>query len=224
MGHFRITESERREILNLHNNAKLIKEQATSGTMDRATLINKIQSTLKTKYNANLGATGPNKDGVDGNLGPKTVTAIKAAMASKKPDAYDTAVNDVVTGQQQPAQAQSGTSGTAQQPAQSGTSGTAQQPAQSGTSGTAQQPAQPIVADRQPLVAPAAPQSIPVTNPSIQPAQQQPQQQTQLTQQSQQALAGQLTPQQIRQQGRFDQRLARQARRNERRAGQQGQE
>jgi hypothetical protein len=212
MGHFRITESERREILNLHNNAKLIKEQATSGTMDRATLINKIQSTLKTKYNANLGATGPNKDGVDGNLGPKTVTAIKAAMASKKPDAYDTAVNDVVTGQQQPAQAQSGTSGTAQQPAQSG------------TSGTAQQPAQPIVADRQPLVAPAAPQSIPVTNPSIQPAQQQPQQQTQLTQQSQQALAGQLTPQQIRQQGRFDQRLARQARRNERRAGQQGQE
>ena len=48
--------------------------------------------------------------------------------------------------------------------------------------------------------------------------------QPELSAQSQQALAGQLTPQQIRQQGRFDQRLARQARRNERRAGQQGQQ
>ena len=45
-----------------------------------------------------------------------------------------------------------------------------------------------------------------------------------LNQGSQQALSGQLTPQQIRQQSRFDQRLARQARRNTRRAGQQGQQ
>jgi hypothetical protein len=48
--------------------------------------------------------------------------------------------------------------------------------------------------------------------------------QPQLNQGSQQALSGQLTPQQIRQQSRFDQRLARQARRNTRRAGQQGQQ
>jgi hypothetical protein len=229
MGHFRITESERREILGLHNNAKLIKEQA-SGAMDRATLINKIQSALKTKYNANLGTTGPNKDGVDGNLGPKTIAAIKAAMASKKTDTYDTAVGDVVSGQQ-PAQTQSGTpqqpaqtqSGTPQQPAQT-QSGTPQQPAQT-QSGTPQQPAQPIVADKQALVAPAAPQSIPVTNPSIQPAAQQPAQtqQYQFNQQDQDALSGKLTPQQIRQQSRFDQRLARQARRNARRAGQQDQ-
>ena len=48
--------------------------------------------------------------------------------------------------------------------------------------------------------------------------------QPQLNQGSQQALSGQLTPQQIRQQARFDQRLSRQARRNTRRAGQQGQQ
>ena len=48
--------------------------------------------------------------------------------------------------------------------------------------------------------------------------------QPQLNAGSQQALSGQLTPQQIRQQSRFDQRLARQARRNTRRAGQQGQQ
>ena len=48
--------------------------------------------------------------------------------------------------------------------------------------------------------------------------------QPKLNQGSQQALSGQLTPQQIRQQARFDQRLSRQARRNTRRAGQQGQQ
>ena len=48
--------------------------------------------------------------------------------------------------------------------------------------------------------------------------------QPQLNSGSQQALSGQLTPQQIRQQARFDQRLSRQARRNTRRAGQQGQQ
>ena len=48
--------------------------------------------------------------------------------------------------------------------------------------------------------------------------------QPQLNTGSQQALSGQLTPQQIRQQARFDQRLSRQARRNTRRAGQQGQQ
>jgi len=90
MGLLKLTESERLEILNLHNNARVIKEQATpvvpasstvptaATTMDRKTLVTKIQDILKTKYNADLGPKG-----ADGVLGPKTLAALTTAMANK---------------------------------------------------------------------------------------------------------------------------------------------
>ena len=183
MGLLKLTESERLEILNLHNNARVIKEQATpvvpasstvptaATTMDRKTLVTKIQDILKTKYNANLGTAGPNQDGVDGNLGPKTLAALTTAMANKS-------------------------KATPAAPAATTTTATPASPAAT----TAQTSSEVLGTE--------------VGQPK----------QPELSAQSQQALAGQLTPQQIRQQGRFDQRLARQARRNERRAGQQGQQ
>jgi hypothetical protein len=90
MGLLKLTESERLEILNLHNNARVIKEQTTpvvpasstvptaATTMDRKTLVTKIQDILKTKYNADLGPKG-----ADGVLGPKTLAALTTAMANK---------------------------------------------------------------------------------------------------------------------------------------------
>jgi hypothetical protein len=90
MGLLKLTESERLEILNLHNNARVIKEQTTpvvpasstvptaATTMDRKTLVTKIQDILKTKYNADLGPKGS-----DGVLGPKTLAALTTAMANK---------------------------------------------------------------------------------------------------------------------------------------------
>jgi hypothetical protein len=97
MGLLKLTESERLEILNLHNNARVIKEQAPSvvaagtaaptasttvptaaTTMDRKTLVTKIQDILKTKYKADLGPKG-----ADGVLGPKTLAALTTAMANK---------------------------------------------------------------------------------------------------------------------------------------------
>ena len=94
MGLLKLTESERLEILNLHNNARIIKEQATSvvsstapastaAPTDDKSKIMAIQTALKTKYNANLGTSGPNKDGVDGILGQNTLTALFTAMKSK---------------------------------------------------------------------------------------------------------------------------------------------
>jgi hypothetical protein len=195
MGLLKLTESERLEILNLHNNAKIIKEQATSlvsstapaataaPTDDKSKII-KLQTILKTKYNADLGTSGPNKDGIDGSLGAKTLGALSSVMKSKgtaAPAASTTAAP--ATGTAAPA------ASTTAAPA----TGTAA-PAASTTAAPATQGADEFGAE--------APQP-------------------QLSTQSQQALAGQLTPQQIRQQGRFDQRLARQARRNTRRAGQQ---
>ena len=195
MGLLKLTESERLEILNLHNNARVIKEQATpvvpasstvptaATTMDRKTLVTKIQDILKTKYNANLGTAGPNQDGVDGNLGPKTLAALTTAMANKS-------------------------KATPAAPAATTTTATPASPAATTTTATPAAPA-----------ATTAQTSSEVLGTEVgQPKQ------PELSAQSQQALAGQLTPQQIRQQGRFDQRLARQARRNERRAGQQGQQ
>ena len=195
MGLLKLTESERLEILNLHNNARVIKEQATpvvpasstvptaATTMDRKTLVTKIQDILKTKYNANLGTAGPNQDGVDGNLGPKTLAALTTAMANKS-------------------------KATPAAPAATTTTATPAAPAATTTTATPAAPA-----------ATTAQTSSEVLGTEVgQPKQ------PELSAQSQQALAGQLTPQQIRQQGRFDQRLARQARRNERRAGQQGQQ
>ena len=195
MGLLKLTESERLEILNLHNNARVIKEQAApvvpasstvptaATTMDRKTLVTKIQDILKTKYNANLGTAGPNQDGVDGNLGPKTLAALTTAMANKS-------------------------KATPAAPAATTTTATPASPAATTTTATPASPA-----------ATTAQTSSEVLGTEVgQPKQ------PELSAQSQQALAGQLTPQQIRQQGRFDQRLARQARRNERRAGQQGQQ
>jgi hypothetical protein len=196
MGILNLTESERNEILSLHNNAKVLKEQTTpaapaaSTPQDRKSKIMQLQTILKTKYNADLGATGPNKDGVDGDLGAKTLGALSTIMKSK-----GTAAPAATTGTAAPA----ATTGTA---APAATTGTAAPAAPAATTGTA---------------APAAPadsQSPDEVMGTEVPAQQQ------LNQASQQALGGQLTPQQIRQQSRFDQRLARQSRRTARRAGQ----
>ena len=88
MGLLKLTESERLEILNLHNNARIIKEQVpVVGTqqtpMDDEAKIMAIQTLLKTKYQANLGNSVKKGDGIDGVLGPKTLTALSTAMKSK---------------------------------------------------------------------------------------------------------------------------------------------
>jgi len=57
---------------------KLISEQATPvSTVD---LIKQIQTLLITNYGAKLGASGPNKDGVDGVWGKNTQTALENAI------------------------------------------------------------------------------------------------------------------------------------------------
>jgi len=199
MGLLKLTESERLEILNLHNNARIIKEQAAPAvpasstvptaatTMDRKTLITKIQDKLLAK-GYDLGPKG-----ADGALGTYTLKALTTAMANKSKAA----------------------------PAASTTAAPATGTAAPAASTTAA-PATGTAAPAASTTAAPATQSPGVDSGNtdftdggdLQP---------QLSAQSQQALAGQLTPQQIRQQGRFDQRLARQARRNTRRAGQQEQ-
>ena len=198
MGLLKLTESERLEILNLHNNAKIIKEQATSlvsSTAPASTaapaqtvadVIKELQTLLNTKYGTKLT--------VDGKWGNLTQTAFETAMKSK-----GTQLPTVtVTGQKAP--------DTAIAAAPNVPLPSVATPAAPGVSG---QPA------------PATPSTAPATQGADEFGTEAPQ--PQLSAQSQQALAGQLTPQQIRQQGRFDQRLARQARRNTRRAGQQEQ-
>ena len=191
MGLLNLTESERLEILNLHNNAKIIKEQvsaAPAAPTDDKSKIMAIQTALKTKYKSDLGTSGPNKDGIDGTLGPKTLAALSTVMKSKA---------------------------ASKAPAAAGTT-----PPASGATGTAAPAATTTAAPATGTAAPAATTTAaPATQGADEFGAGAPQ--PQLSAQSQQALSGQLTPQQIRQQGRFDQRLARQARRNERRAGQQ---
>jgi hypothetical protein len=86
MGLLNLTESERLEILNLHNNARIIKEQAsslisstspaaTAAPTDDKSKIMAIQTALNTKYKTNLK--------VDGVLGQNTLTALSTAMKSK---------------------------------------------------------------------------------------------------------------------------------------------
>mgnify|MGYP000288565831 CR=1 FL=1 len=75
MGIFNLTESEKKEILNLHNSARIIKEQSTPPLDDKAK-IEKIQTLLNTKYNTGLK--------VDGILGQNTLTALSNAMKSAK--------------------------------------------------------------------------------------------------------------------------------------------
>jgi hypothetical protein len=213
MGLLNLTESERLEILNLHNNAKIIKEQAapvvsaapTAAPTDDKSKIMAIQTALKTKYKSDLGTSGPNKDGIDGTLGPKTLAALSAAMKSK---AASKATPAASTGTATPPS--SGTSGTATPAASTTTApaaSTTTAPAASTTTAPAASTTTAPAAST--TTAPAASTEV-VGNEAPQ----------QLNQTSQQALGGQLTPQQIRQQSRFDQRLARQARRTARRAQQ----
>jgi hypothetical protein len=86
MGLLNLTESERLEILNLHNNARIIKEQvaptvpAAAGTpaaapQTVADVIKELQTLLNTKYGTKLT--------VDGKWGNLTQTAFETAMKSK---------------------------------------------------------------------------------------------------------------------------------------------
>jgi hypothetical protein len=93
MGLLNLTESERLEILNLHNNARIIKEQSTSlvaptGTAAPAapaaapaaapsveSVVKELQTLLNTKYGAKLT--------VDGKWGNLTQTAFDTALKSK---------------------------------------------------------------------------------------------------------------------------------------------
>jgi len=59
---------------------RVVSEQKTENTAD---LIKQIQTVLKNKYNANLGTSGPNKDGVDGVWGPKTLAALEEVKKKK---------------------------------------------------------------------------------------------------------------------------------------------
>ena len=184
---------------------KVLSEQAVvpptpaTGTQTAAAttpeeVIKQIQTILKTKYKQNLGTAGPNKDGVDGKWGNLTQTAFEAATKNIKP--ATPAAGGTSTGQ--PTGATGQPTGATGQP--TGATGQPKsdvmQTGEKVSDVTGPSKADDIIDDGQP----------------------------QLNQGSQQALSGQLTPQQIRQQARFDQRLSRQARRNTRRAGQQGQQ
>jgi hypothetical protein len=184
---------------------KVLSEQAVvpptpaTGTQTAAAttpeeVIKQIQTILKTKYKQNLGTAGPNKDGVDGKWGNLTQTAFEAATKNIKP--ATPAAGGTATGQ--PTGATGQPTGATGQP--TGATGQPKsdvmQTGEKVSDVTGPSKADDIIDDGQP----------------------------QLNQGSQQALSGQLTPQQIRQQARFDQRLSRQARRNTRRAGQQGQQ
>jgi hypothetical protein len=79
MGLLNLTESERIEILNLHNNAKIIKEQAAPAPAAAPAtvedVVKEIQKTLNTKYGGKLT--------VDGKWGNLTQTALETAIKSK---------------------------------------------------------------------------------------------------------------------------------------------
>ena len=111
MGIFNLTESEKKDILSLHNNAKVIREQATTQQAAPTTQplnpidkIKLIQTTLINKYGVVLGNTGEKEDGVDGSLGPKTLEAIAKVIKSKpipdnsviQPVNVNTKINPVV--------------------------------------------------------------------------------------------------------------------------------
>jgi hypothetical protein len=197
MGIFNISESEKKEILNLHNNAKLLKEQAVPSA--DAEKIKKIQTLLNTKYNTGLK--------VDGILGQNTLTALSNAMKSTQAsaDKFKETFSQMSKSAENLPKTIFGTNtdtGAPAAPAAPAATTTAA-PATGTTSPAATTTAAPAATTT------AAPEAAPAS--TTQPA---------LSQTSQQALSGQLTPQQIRQQGRFDQRLARQARRNQRRAQQ----
>jgi hypothetical protein len=192
MGLLNLTESERLEILNLHNNARIIKEQVAPVTPAAGTpaaapqtvadVIKELQTVLNTKYGTKLV--------VDGKWGNLTQTAFETALKSKSA-------------------APAGTSGTGTPAGTSGTgTPTAAAPTAAAPTAAAPTAAAPTAAAPTAAAPTAAPDVVGAEAPQ------------QLSQASQQALGGQLTPKQIRQQSRFDQRLARQARRTEKRAQQ----
>jgi hypothetical protein len=203
MGIFNLTESEKKEILNLHNNAKLLKEQSTPPLDDKAKIM-KIQTLLNTKYNTGLK--------VDGILGQNTLTALSNAMKSTQAsaDKFKETFSQMSKSAENLPKTIFGTNTDTGTPAAPAATTTAA-PATGTTTPAATTTAAPAATTTAAPAATttAAPEAAPAT--TTQPA---------LSQTSQQALSGQLTPQQIRQQGRFDQRLARQARRNQRRAQQ----
>lgn len=65
-----------------YQRGKVISEQdaVTQSTATPKDLITQIQTVLKTKYNANLGNYGPNKDGIDGKWGNISQTALETAL------------------------------------------------------------------------------------------------------------------------------------------------
>jgi hypothetical protein len=204
MGIFNLTESEKKEILNLHNNAKLLKEQSTPPLDDKAKIM-KIQTLLNTKYNTGLK--------VDGILGQNTLTALSNAMKSTQAsaDKFKETFSQMSKSAENLPKTIFGTNTDTGTPAAPAATTTAAPAATTTAAPAATTTAAPAATTTAAPAAPttAAPEAAPAT--TTQPA---------LSQTSQQALSGQLTPQQIRQQGRFDQRLARQARRNQRRAQQ----
>jgi len=88
--------------------------------------VEQLQNLLVTKYQKNIGNSGVAKNGVDGFLGPKTITALKEVLATKQqkveiPKVDTPKVETPASGTQPPA---SGTpaSGTPTAPANAGTS------------------------------------------------------------------------------------------------------
>ena len=81
-----ITESEKNRILGLHSfNKKIVKEST----------VKDIQSILVQNKGYNLGQSGVNKDGVDGIVGNKTLTAIEDFLNKSTPISNETPVADV---------------------------------------------------------------------------------------------------------------------------------
>jgi hypothetical protein len=210
MGLLNLTESERREILNLHNNARIIKEQTAPATapatapvatpQTAADVIKELQTLLNTKYGAKLVP--------DGKWGNLTQTAFETAVKSKAAATTAAAATPATgTGTQLPTVTVAG-----QKAPDPAIAAAPKVPL------SVMPPTVPGVSYQTKPVEPTSQTSSEVLGTEVGQSQQ-----PALSQTSQQALAGQLTPQQIRQQGRFDQRLARQARRNTRRAGQQEQ-
>jgi hypothetical protein len=72
---------------------------AAAGGTAPVEVIKKIQTILKTKYGANLGTSGPNKDGVDGKWGKLTQTAFENAVKNIKPAAQGTTTPQQATQQ-----------------------------------------------------------------------------------------------------------------------------
>ena len=61
-------------------------------------LIKQIQTILKTKFNATLGTSGPNKDGIDGVWGKNSQTAFESAIKTLPAAAPTTGAPAVVAG------------------------------------------------------------------------------------------------------------------------------